>query len=279
MRINRIILVKKLVVQFLKKIKIFIDTVKQIKNWHTPIKYYLGMSNKEDIIYFKNGTKCVIRNKSDSIAFFENYFLKVNNPNEKFGIKKDDIVIDIGSHIGYFTIYAAKNAHKGTVYSIEPYIESFKILKKNLKLNNLTNVKPFHIAISKVTEQITLYIDKNNQIGNSIFQTDATTESEKVDSFSLGDFVKSNKIEKIDFLKIDCEGAEFEILLNLDKELIKNINKISVEVHENNITNSLDELVDFLSKNNFKVNISNILDNSTMKLSMLYAKNIEFKEI
>jgi len=265
-------------VEFIKKIKILKDTVQQIKNWHTPINYYLGTLNKESIIYFKNGIKCIMRNKSDSIAFFENYFLKLNSPNEKFKIKKDDTVIDIGAHIGYFTIYAAKNAYQGIIYSIEPYGESFEILKKNLKLNNLTNVKPFHAAISKATEQVTLYIDKNNQIGNSIFRTDETTESEKVDSFSLGDFVKKNKIEKIDFLKIDCEGAEFEILLNLDKELMKNINRISAEVHENSNTDSIDKLVDFLSKNNFGVSISNLLDDSTTKLSMLYAENKEFRE-
>jgi len=266
-------------VQFLKKIKIFKDTIKQIKNWYNPINYYLGIANKESIIYFKNGTKCIMRNKSDSIAFFENYFLKINNPNKKFEIKKDDIVIDIGAHIGYFTIYAAKNAYQGTVYSIEPYRESFEILEKNLKLNNLTNVKPFHAAISKVTEQITLYIDKNNQIGNSIFKTDEMTESERVNSFNLGDFVKNNKIEKIDFLKIDCEGAEFEILLNLNKELLKNINRISMEVHENNNTNSIDELEDFLRNNNFKVKISSLLDDSTIKISMLYAENKGFEEI
>ena len=261
---------------FFEKIKIFKDTIKQIQNWYTPIKFYLGISNKEKIIYFKNGMKCIIRNKSDSIAFFENYFLKVNNPNKKFEIKKEDIVIDIGSHIGYFTIYAANNADQGLVYSIEPYKESFKILEKNLKLNNLTNVKLFNAAISKVTEQITLYIDKKNHIGNSIFETNETIESEKVDSFSLKDFVNNNKIEKIDFLKIDCEGAEFEILLNFDKELMKKINKISAEVHENGNTGSLDELVDFLRKNNFKVSTYKMSNDSTIKLSMLYAENKEF---
>ena len=275
MRINRIILIVNSIVAFFEKIKIFKDTIKHIKNWYTPINFYLGISNKEDTIYFKNGIKCLIRNKSDSIAFFENYFLKVNNPNKKFEIKKNDIVIDIGAHIGYFTIYAANSANEGTVYSIEPYKESFEILKKNLKLNNLTNVKSFHIAISKVTEQITLYIDKKNQIGNSIFKTDETIESEKVESFNLKDFVKTNKIEKIDFLKIDCEGAEFEILLNFDKELMKKINKISAEVHENSNTYSLDKLVDFLKENNFKVSTSNMSNNSTMKLSMLYAENKE----
>jgi len=265
--------------QFLNKAKIFKELIKQIKNWYNPINHYLGITNKANIIYFKNGTKCIMRNKSDSIAFFENYFLKLNNPNEKFEIKKDDIVIDIGAHIGYFTIYAAKNAYQGTVYAIEPYRESFEILKKNLKLNDLANVKPFHAAISKITEQVTLYIDKNNQIGNSIFRMGKTTESEKVDSFSLGDFIKNNKIEKIDFLKIDCEGAEFEILLNLDKELLKNIHRISVEVHENNNnTNSMDELIDLMNKNNFTVKTSSLLDNSTTKLSMLYAENKEFKK-
>ena len=259
---------------FFEKVIVVKNAIKQIRNWQVPIKFYLGISNKQDIIYFKNGMKCIMRNKSDSIAFFENYFLKVNNPNKKFEIKKNDIVIDIGAHIGYFTTYAANNANNGTVYSIEPYKESFEILKKNLELNSLTNVKLFHGAISKVTEQITLYIDRNNEIGNCIFKTDKTTESEKVDSFSLKDFIKNNKIEKIDFLKIDCEGAEFEIILNFDKELMKKIDKISAEIHENNNTKSLDELVDFLRKNNFKVSISKMTNNSTMKLSMLYAENI-----
>ena len=66
-------------------------------------------------------------------------------------VRDGDNIIDIGAHIGYFTIYAAKNAYQGIVYSIEPYIESFEILKKNLKLNDLSNVKPFHAAISKIT--------------------------------------------------------------------------------------------------------------------------------
>jgi hypothetical protein len=59
---------------------------------------------------------------------------------------------------------------------------------------------------------------------------------------------------------------------------MKNINRISAEVHENSNTDSIDKLVDFLSKNNFGVSISNLLDDSTTKLSMLYAENKEFKE-
>jgi len=98
-----------------------------------------------------------------------------------------------------------------------------------------------------------------------------------VDAFSLRDFVSDNNIEKIDFLKIDCEGAEFEIFLNLEKELLKKINRISAEIHEYDNINSINDLKEFFEKNKFKVKISKILEESTMKLSMLYAKNMHFK--
>lgn len=98
-----------------------------------------------------------------------------------------------------------------------------------------------------------------------------------MDAFSLRDFVSDNNIEKIDFLKIDCEGAEFEIFLNLEKELLKKINRISAEIHEYDNINSINDLKEFFEKNKFKVKISKILEESTMKLSMLYAKNMHFK--
>jgi len=238
----------------------------------------LKISNKEGIVFFKNGLKCIIRNKSDSIAFFENFFLKLNTPEKEFEIKLNDIVVDIGAHVGYFTLIATKNANLGKTYSIEPHKESFEILKKNLVLNNITNVNTFNVAITKSTGKIRLYIDKGNQIGNTIIKNENYNESEYVDAFSLRDFVYNNNIEKIDFLKIDCEGAEFEIFLNLEKEVLKKINRISAEIHEYDSINSINQLKEFFEKNNFSVKISKILEKPTMKLSMLYAKNENFKE-
>ena len=237
----------------------------------------MKISNKEGIVFFKNGLKCIIRNKSDSIAFFENFFLKLNTPEKEFEIKLNDIIVDIGAHVGYFTLIATKNASLGKIYSIEPHKESFEILKKNLLLNNITNVNAFNVAITKSTGKTRLYIDKDNQIGNTIIKNENHNESEYVDSFSLKDFVSNNNIEKIDFLKIDCEGAEFEIFLNLEKELLKKINRISAEIHEYDNINSINELKEFFEKNNFSVKISKILEKPTMKLSMLYAKNENFK--
>ncbi|KFM20084.1 trans-aconitate 2-methyltransferase protein [Marine Group I thaumarchaeote SCGC AAA799-P11] len=185
--------------------------------------------------------------------------------------------MDIGAHIGYFTIMAAKNASLGRIYSIEPHKESFEILKKNLLLNNFTNVDTFNVAITKSTGKTRLYIDKNNQIGNTIIKNNNSNESEQVDTFSLRNFVKNSNIEQIDFLKVDCEGAEFEIFLNLEKELLKKIKKISAEIHEYGKNNSIMELKEFFEKNGFSIKISKILEDPTLKLSMLYAKNKNFK--
>ena len=62
-----------------KKISIIFKLKKEIKNWKIPILYYFGLRKKEAIIEFKNGIKCIIRNKSDSIAFLEVFFLNTND--------------------------------------------------------------------------------------------------------------------------------------------------------------------------------------------------------
>ena len=74
-----------LIVAFFEKIKIVKETIKQIENWHIPIKLYLGISNKDDIVNFKNGTKCIVRNKSDAIAFLFTDAPEGATP-EKFGL-------------------------------------------------------------------------------------------------------------------------------------------------------------------------------------------------
>ena len=85
------------------------------------------------MVEFKNGIKCIIRNKSDSLVFLENFFLDSYDREEGFTIKENDTVVDIGAHIGYFTIYAAKKANHGRVLSFEPSQESFSVLEKKSK--------------------------------------------------------------------------------------------------------------------------------------------------
>lgn len=264
------------------KFLIAIKVIIKIKNWTCPIFYYFNLKNGKCVAEFRNGTKCIIRNRSDAVVFLENFFLDNYDREEGFSIKENDIVIDIGAHVGYFTIYAAKKAKNGKILSFEPSKESFNVLKNNLKINNIENVNVENIGVRSKSGASVLYVDKNNEIGNSMFSNDENLIKENVQVTSVPEIIKKYKIESIDLLKLDCEGAEYEIILELPPSILNTIKKIAMEVHD--IENySISDIENFLTKNNFQVKRKYLLAQkkfSNEKYStiwpMIYATNQNF---
>lgn len=133
-------------------------------------------------------------------------------------IQKEDVIIDIGSHIGLFTFKASKKA--SLVVSIEPYPSSYKLLTRNIELNNLKNVIPLNLAVSNFDGKGELYLS-SSCVGNSLVSsvhwvTDKTLE---VEVRTLDTIIKELELKKIDFIKIDAEGAELEILKGAENTL------------------------------------------------------------
>jgi FkbM family methyltransferase len=257
-----------------KKIGIAIKVIIKIKNWGCPISHYFNLKNKECIAEFRDGTKCIIRNRSDTVVFLENFFLENYDKEDGFDIKNDETILDIGAHVGYFSIYASKKANNVKIFSFEPSKKSFQVLKNNLKLNNIENIKIENIGVRSKSGTSTLYIDKEYEIGNSMFLNNNNSTKEEVQVISISDIIKKYKIDSIDFLKLDCEGAEYEIILEIPNDVLKSINKIAMEVHK--IENyDISDIEEFLVKNNFEVKRKYFLESST-SWPMLYAKNRNF---
>ncbi|MDC0450771.1 FkbM family methyltransferase [Nitrosopumilus sp.] len=251
---------------------ILIKIIFKLKNWTCPIFHYFNLKNNECVAEFRNGIKCIIRNRSDTVVFLENFFLDSYDRVEGFMIKENDTVIDIGAHIGYFTIYAAKKAKKGKVISFEPSKESFKVLKNNLKINNIQNVNIENIGVRNETGNSILYVDRDNEIGNSMFSNDKNLIKENVQVTSITEIIKKYNIKSIDLLKLDCEGAEYEIILKLPINILNKIKRISMEVHK--IDNfDIKDIEKFLLENNFQVKTEYLLGQSDTSWPMLYAKN------
>jgi FkbM family methyltransferase len=130
--------------------------------------------------------------------------------------------IDIGSNCGVVTIILAKQNPNSVIYSIEPDPELFKILLMNVQLNNLTNVKLFNKACTNnIDKKTTLFKTPGFTGGNTIcsenknisnFYNVESVESVEVECISLDNFIDDNNIKNIKLLKIDCEGAEYDIL-------------------------------------------------------------------
>ena len=177
-------------------------------------------------------------------------------------ISKGDIVIDAGANIGLHTLNMAKIVGKtGKVFAFEPEITNFGILKKNIKLNNYTNIFAEHKAVGEKDGIATLY--RSNHPGMHKIDSKPQHSKDKlnVDIISLDNFFNKNHIQpKIDFIKIDVEGFELSVLKGMKNILKNNKNiKILLELYHNKLheedleyNSKYEELLDFLESFDFK---------------------------
>ena len=144
--------------------------------------------------------------------------------------KPDDVCLDIGSHYGQWTIPMAKAS--GKVYAVEPTSKTIDILLENIKLNNLTNVeiipKVAHAISGKMMQLFTH--EKQPAFNCTIgYQRDVgKVERTEVESIAIDDL----NLEKLDFFKIDTEGAELQIIKGMIKTIERCHPKFLIEMHE-----------------------------------------------
>ena len=151
-----------------------------------------------------------------------------------FEISTADVVVDIGAHIGVFSVFASRLASKGRVYSVEPVPENFEMLKRNLIANGMDRVVALNLAVSDKRGVTDLFICGGNTGGNSLLSTfggNAVTSRISVNTVSLSDMMSENAISEIDFLKMDCEGGEYAIMYSCPDRVVSSIKKISMEYH------------------------------------------------
>lgn len=175
----------------------------------------------------------------------------------KKNIKKGDIVLDIGAHIGYYTLLAARMVgNKGKVYAFEPDLRNFEILKKNVKENKYENVILINKAVSNKDGEAILFLNYENTGDHRIYNPKDKRKSIKIQTVTLDNFFK-NKSKKVDLIKIDIQGSEaraFKGAQNLIKQN-KNI-KILTEFWPHGLElsgSSAKEYAGLLTKNMFQV--------------------------
>jgi FkbM family methyltransferase len=203
------------------KVKKFFLGVKAlilIKNILQYLKDYRGKLSGIYTLQLRNGLKIKLRANTSDIRVFNDLFLRKEYPLPKNKIK---LVVDIGSHIGLFALFISKKAEK--IICFEPLKENFKLLKENIKINNLRNVYVYNCGLSSRTYKGKIFLPKKANRINWGAASTLPTRSEVSNKYQLAKFIKPNfifkKFDKINYLKMDCEGCEFKILplLDLDK--------------------------------------------------------------
>ena len=154
--------------------------------------------------------------------------------------KTDHVVIDVGAHIGIFTLQLSEMVK--TVYSIEACEETFRFLCTNMFMNGVKNVSAHCLALSESNGECFLFHDSGSW-GHSTVKS-FTGAGEGVKCSTLKDFMYGNSIQKCDFIKFNCEGAEFPVILSSSAETLRKIDNFLVLYHNDLWTkNSYEDLL------------------------------------
>ena len=170
-------------------------------------------------------------------------------------VASDATIVDIGANAGYFTMFAASMFPQARLLAYEPIPVNYAQLARHRDLNPSRNIYCFAAAVSGYCGELRLSFDATDSFTTSatILSSNATASSScTVACVTLGQVFEVNGIEKCDWLKMDCEGAEYDILYSAPPDMLKRVDQISMEVHRGEGDDqNIDALEAFLKQQGF----------------------------
>ena len=182
-------------------------------------------------------------------------------------IKKNDIVLDVGANIGYFTLLFAKLVgENGKVYAFEPEPTNFDLLKKNFETNGYKNVILVRKALSDKTGKTKLFLSNKNAGEHMMVGTKENRHSIEIEMITGDDYFRDFS-GQINFIKMDIQGAEIDALRGMSS-LLQKMNEIKIMIEFapkwlKNFGNDPLELLSLLNEYDFKLSE---IDRSSKKI-------------
>ncbi|MDJ0757062.1 MAG: FkbM family methyltransferase [Ardenticatenaceae bacterium] len=241
-----------------------------VRGWRNPTAIFQLIRGRPAVISLAGGLRFKVRSLMDLWIVKETC---LDRDYESFGVEIEDgwTVIDIGGGLGDFAVSIGYRRPNCTILAFEPFAGSYQLLEENIALNGVTNVQPVQAAVAAQTGTMELA-----ETGAAVQHTtqavvDESVERLRVPAVGLSEALSHYQLERVDFLKIDCEGGEFEILLETPTEVLHKIAHICLEYHDQATTHHHRELVDHLQGLGFEVRTE---ENPVHgDLGLLYAHN------
>jgi len=165
------------------------------------------------------------------------YFIRSN-------LRSGSVFVDVGANVGYYTLLASKLVGaQGRVYAVEAVPSTASILKANVKLNECRNVRVYNVAAWSSKGQIVLSVPWSMYGFASVAK--GSGETLMVNATTLDDILKEEGF--VDLIKIDVEGAEYEVLVGA-KEVLSRVGCLVVELSRN-----VREVLKLLTRYGFRV--------------------------
>ena len=168
---------------------------------------------------------------------------------ELFTPQENEVVVDVGAHVGKYTLKAGNLiGSKGKIISLEPNPETYKILVKNIKLNKI-NAISLQLAVSNKKGKVKFYL-ADYRGKDSIIKDGSELGNLEVETDTLDNILHSLGLQKVDWIKIDVQGAEVWVLEGV-QDTIKNSEnlRLVVEIHEEKYGKPIKEMLKRLNFN------------------------------
>jgi len=162
------------------------------------------------------GSCWIARNDATGRMILRGHFENAESRFIKQFLKPGMVVLDIGAHHGYYSLLASqKVGPTGRVIAFEPSLRERRILLQHLRLNACTNVQVEETALGETEGRAEFFVVQGRETGcNSLRPPDVRqpTQATEVRVARLDDFIRQQDLKRVDFVKMDVEGAELSVL-------------------------------------------------------------------
>lgn len=183
----------------------------------------------------RGGLKMAVRGRMEAWsvkeALIDRFYSRYSAP-----IQKDWTVVDIGAAVGEFTVEVALACPQGRVYALEPNPGSVNILRQNIRVNQLNNVEVLCLGLWEKSGEVALSLTNDEPLQAQSMEEEAAQQLDNRQSsipvITLEELLREHLPGAVDLIKLDCEGAEYEIFYSTRAELFQNIFRIIMEYHD-----------------------------------------------
>jgi FkbM family methyltransferase len=232
---------------------------------HRGLKYFLKAANSLGIAnrtYKKRLPEnfFMLLNPTEHIQqqlFWYGYYEKEVGALLKEIVRPDDVFLDLGANIGYFSLLIASNSSSVRIISFEPVKDLFQDMNDNISLNNIRNISTINATVGEMNVEKELFVSASDNSGMSSFHQpeNYSGKKERVKVVAIDDWFKTSGLSKIDIIKLDIEGSELAALKGMKEVLQKQRPVLIVEVNPETLSMfnlKTSDIYDYLKQLNFK---------------------------
>ncbi len=226
-----------------------IPIARSISNWYLVPLFPLKLINSPTM-KLRSGAEFKVSHLLDVLTIQEIY---VENQYH-IPLKNPKVIIDVGANIGTFSILMALRYPNTKILAYEPCPSTFKLLAHNTKINNIKSITAFCLGVAATKGKINFFVSKASGLG-SLFPTGRFFKKTSIHTDTLNNIFIQHDIKKCDLLKLDCEGAEYEIFFSIPPSLLKKIDNIVLEYHDHLTKHNHHQLIKFLRSQGYSVRV------------------------